>query len=130
MHLKVGSNSTFSHSHSLTLYLSLLKFPPFIIPPLLPLTRFLFFLRAISTESCSSGCTARPTKPINTVHKIDPSACLVYTVCTRLCPKEMLTFNMQGSPPSLSRIIVPLKSQLEPIIWEGLTEDSSRKKNN
>lgn len=88
-----------------------------------------FFLRAISLEPCSSGCTPQPTKPINTVYVIDPSACLVYTVCARLCPKETLTFHMQGRPPSLSRIIVQLKSQLEPIMWEGLAEDSWRKKN-
>lgn len=100
-------------------------FSPSLCPPC---TSLPLFLHAISPESCSSGCTPRPTKPINTVYVIDPSACLVYTVCARLCPKETLTFHMQGSPPSLSHIIVQLKSQLEPIMWEGLAEDSWRKK--
>lgn len=107
----VSTSSLSLPSHSLTP-------PPASLPP---------FLHAISPESCSSGCTARPTKPINTVYVIDPSACLVYTVCARLRPKETLTFHTRGSPPSLSRIIVQLKSQLEPIMWEGLAEDSGRK---
>lgn len=63
-------------------------------------------------------------KPINTVYVIDTSACLVYTVCARLRPKETLTFHTRGSLPSLSCIIVQLKSHLRPIMWEGLAEGS------
>ena len=88
---------------------------------------FPLLLHAISPESCSGGCASRPTKPINRVYVIDPSACLVYTMCARLRPKEMLTFHTRGSPPSLSRIIVQLKSQSEPIMWEGFAEDRGGK---
>lgn len=84
------------HSHTLVLFL-LIHF--MYLPP--------FPVHAISTKSCSSGCTTRATKPINTVHKIDPSACLVYTACACLCPKEELTFNTLGQPNSLSCIVVP-----------------------
>lgn len=59
---------------------------------------------------------------------IDPSACLVYTVCACLRPEQTLTFHTQGSSPSLSRIIVQLKSQSEPIMWEGLRWWQRRKK--
>lgn len=104
-------------------------FFPCLCFPLPPLSPFLFFLflRAIIPESSSSGRTPLPTKPINTVYVIDPSACLVYTVCARLRPKETLTFHTQGSSNPLSRIIVPLKSQSEPIMWEGSADDSGGK---
>lgn len=69
-------------------------------------------------ESCFIGSTPQPAKPINTVCMISPSACLVYIVCSRLRPKETLTFHTQGSSPSLSRIIVQLTSQSQPIMWE------------
>lgn len=86
-----------------------------------------FFLHVISPESCSSGGTSQPTKPINTVYMIDPSACLVYTLCARLRREQTLTFHTQGSSPSLSRIIVQLRSQLNPIMWEFFTDDSGGK---
>lgn len=116
VHEKRWIETYFLSQFALLSSLSLVTFLPVSVsfPPVsLPL-----FLHAISPESCSSGCTSRPTKPINTVYVIDPSACLVYTVCARLRPKETLTFHTQDSPPSLSRIIVQLKSQSELIMWK------------
>lgn len=96
--------------------------PPPLLSISLPLLPRFFplplFLHMISPESCSSGCTSRPTKLINTLYMIDPSACPVYIVCAPL-RQEALTFHTQGSSPSLSRIIVQLMSRLQPIRWEG-----------
>lgn len=61
------------------------------------------------------------------VYLIDPSAYLVYTVCARLCQKETLNFHTQGGWPSLSRIIVQLMSQSQPIMREGFAADNQRK---
>lgn len=94
----------------------------------LPVCFLLRFLSACSPESCSSGCTTSyPAKLINMVYVIDPSACLVYTVCAHLSQKETLNFHTQGSWPSLSRIIVQLTSQSQPIMWEGFAGDSGEK---
>lgn len=105
---------------------SLLEPTSLLPPPLLSISlpllpRFFplpLFLHMISPESCSSGCTSRPTKLINMLYMIDPSACPVYIVCAPL-RQEALTFHTQGSSPSLSRIIVQLMSRLQPIRWEG-----------
>lgn len=61
------------------------------------------------------------------MYVIDPSACLVYTPCARLRPEQTLTFHTRGSSPSLSRVIVQLRSQLKPIMWEFFTDDSGGK---
>lgn len=104
-----------------------LTFPPSFFPSRFPfLPRFSplpLFLHMISPESYSSGCTSRPTKLINMLYMIDPSACLVYTVCAPL-RQEALTFHTQGSSPSLSRIIVQLMSRSQPITWEGFAHYS------
>lgn len=127
MHKKRWKETYFLSQLAFPSSLSLVTFLPFSVS-FPPLSLFPFFLHAISPESCSSGCASWPTKPINTVYVIDPSACLVYTVCARLRPKETLTFHTQDSPASLSRIIVQLKSQSEPIMWEGFAEERREKK--